>query len=278
MPSQPPTLRIPDVRGQVRQPGKYHNVPIRLPVCGRVIQANLSVPDVPARLSDVVPTARWLASEISAIRCEYAELCGMSAQCAKGCSHCCGYLVPISVPEAFRLCEDIQSLPAAERDLVVDRFQQAARAVFSAPAPPTAVADDPEESLKAVSRWYTELGISCPLLRDHQCSRYMVRPIVCREYYVTSAPNTCRPDSDQTADVLPNPISVAECLMQLAAEVEGAELDGIIMTTVLAWLPSNMHRHQQTWPAPELYARLVDILQDRAQLAQAAFDAQIDVA
>jgi hypothetical protein len=103
----------------------------------------------------------------------------------------------------------------------------------------------------------------------------MLRPVVCREYYVTSAPNTCQPDSDQTADVLPNPLSVAECLMQLAAEVEDAEPDGIIMTTVLAWLPSNMHRHQQTWPAPELYARLVDILQDRAQLAQATFDAQI---
>ena len=39
--------------------------------------------------------------------CEIARLNGATIPCGEGCSACCNYLVPLAVPEVFRLREEM---------------------------------------------------------------------------------------------------------------------------------------------------------------------------
>ena len=71
-----------------------------------------------ASLADIVPLARTISRKITDIAVEKIQTEGGRIPCCKGCSACCHYLVPLSVPEAFRLREDILSRPASQRRLM----------------------------------------------------------------------------------------------------------------------------------------------------------------
>ena len=79
------------------------------------------------------------------------------AACVKGCSFCCSQWVSLTTPEAFYLARRIRGKPAA-------------RTVASA-----------SEARRGIVHGGRLTMISpCPLLRDHACSVYEARPVVCR--------------------------------------------------------------------------------------------------
>jgi hypothetical protein len=52
------------------------------------------------------------------------------------------------------------------------------------------------EEISALGEQYFRLGIPCPLLEDESCSIYADRPLICRQYIVSSDPVHC---TDATA-------------------------------------------------------------------------------
>jgi Fe-S-cluster containining protein len=237
---------------------------IQLPVFDRMLDERVCVADVPARLADMVPLARHLAERILASAVAQLHERGLQLSCRKHCDACCYYLVPVSAPEAFALWESMLSLPDPSRERIAGRFEQAARNVLATPF--TAPADEQaEELLKTVADWYTALEQPCPLLKQHVCELHTERPVVCREYNVVSEASLCDGNRPGVATRLELPVSLAECLMELAAHMEGSEPEGVILSTLLAWLPENLDRHHRTYPAIELAQTLLEIVRRRCR-------------
>jgi len=114
--------------------------------------------------------------------------------CRAGCGACCRHLVAVTPFEAGSLMRLVESLPTAERQAIRAGFAAAARAIDEvglraevAGAPLLALA-----ALRGLAARYFHLGIPCPFLQDERCAVYPHRPLVCREYIVTSPPEECQ--------------------------------------------------------------------------------------
>lgn len=212
-----------------------------------------------ARLSDVAAVAQELASKMSCEILRSTESRGEKVSCCKGCGACCQYLVPLSMPEAFRLVEDINSLSKPRRKKILSAFKSAARRVIK--ATPAQLKSD---SAETIGRWYSQLKLPCPFLSDNVCTFYQYRPIACREHMVTSDPRFCVGFQPNAGKVVPMAVSILDAMGQLAAELEGTETEAVMMPLAVEWANLNAQRNQRTWPAEQLFQRFANILNQQS--------------
>jgi len=123
-----------------------------------------------------------------------------------------------------------------------------------------------------VVEWYSDLDIACPLLSEGLCTHYDRRPTVCREHIVTGSAVACRLDgtdkfSGREANIAPVPISVVQALGELAAELEGGEVEAVMLPLALPWAEDNLERSVRSWPAKFMAERFVEILRRMASNA-----------
>jgi hypothetical protein len=133
-----------------------------------------------------------------------AQIAAMKARiqapipCVQGCSHCCKFNeILLSKWQALVLIREIERLPAAEREAVVDRIMSASGPSGGGVASP------------------------CALLSERgRCSVYGGRPLPCRGYHSLSEPDCRRRLSGEGGDP---PTFVVLRLIELAAlDVLGA--------------------------------------------------------
>ena len=91
-----------------------------LDVFGEPVDLVVNVKEEGARLADIVPLARAVSAKITDKVGEIARLNGATIPCGKGCSACCNYLVPLALPEVFRLREEVLDMPLV-RQLLIER-------------------------------------------------------------------------------------------------------------------------------------------------------------
>ncbi len=77
-------------------------------------------------------------------------------------------------------------MPAERRERLEARFAAAEAAIDAAGLAARAGRSDRELSVG-----YFALGMPCPFLEEESCSIHPDRPLVCREYLVTSPPELC---------------------------------------------------------------------------------------
>jgi Fe-S-cluster containining protein len=241
-------------------------VSITLRLSGRPWPVRLSVADRQARLSELVPVARWMADRVMQHSIRWACDSGQPVSCRKGCAACCRYLVPLSAPEAAWLAGEIDALPSWVRRHVQQDLAAVARRIIQA-GPPTlpqpssaGPAVQATTPAGAAGEWYSRLKITCPLLRGDCCALYSRRPLACREHLVTSSPEACKGLAPGRGDLLQTPLSVLTALAALAAELEQAPLEAVIFPLVLAWREVNADRDRRTWPAVRLVERFLALL------------------
>jgi Fe-S-cluster containining protein len=246
--------------------GKGRIIKLVLDVFGQREQLAISVKDERIRLADIVPLARALSAKIADIVCERERLKGATIPCEKGCSTCCNYLVPLAVPEVFRLCEEIHAMPLVRQVLIEQKCVKAAQQMLGE-RPPASFADlasaDTAEStaelLCMTSNWYADFELNCPFLCKRMCTIYENRPMACREYAVTGCPEACSGGPGQAKGVY-MPARMSEVLGRLARDLEGTNVEGLIMPLALIWGDDNAQRDSRTWPASEMVARFMEIV------------------
>lgn len=141
----------------------------------------ITVPDAPVPARDVVPALQGLVNAVVA-----AAESGKAISCRKGCGACCRQLVPVSRTEGERLLDLVDALPRERRGEIKRRFA-AAEAVLV----PAGFMDRTGRTDRELSTAYFALGVPCPFLEEESCSIHADRPLVCREYLVTSPPELC---------------------------------------------------------------------------------------
>ena len=147
---------------------------------------DVTVPSDAVAAREVVPALQKLINAVVATAETMSADGGKPISCRKGCGACCRQLVPISRTEGERLADIVRALPAGRRARVEKRFEEAATRIERAGLWPTNGRSDREISLG-----YFALGVPCPFLEDESCSIHAERPLICREYLVTSPAELC---------------------------------------------------------------------------------------
>ena len=168
---------------------------LRLSVGELRIVHPITVPTGPVAAADVVTALQGLVNAVVA-----AAEAGKAISCRKGCGACCRQLVPISRTEAERLMVTVANLPAERRATLEARFSAAEAALAAADLKERKGRPDRE-----LSTGYFALGIPCPFLEEESCSIHPDRPLVCREYLVTSPAELCAGPEQEGVTPVPVP-------------------------------------------------------------------------
>ena len=193
---------------------------LRLTVGDLRIVHPISVPNGPIEAADAVPALQGLVNAVVA-----AAEAGKTVSCRKGCGACCRQLVPVSSSEGERLLRVVDSMPAGRRDALKARFAAAEAAITGAGLDQRQGRSDRELSVA-----YFALGIPCPFLEDESCSIHQERPLICREYLVSSPPELCAGPTQEGVTPLPVP------KVSLAARGLQDEADGWFpLALLMAW-------------------------------------------
>jgi hypothetical protein len=219
-----------------------------------------------------VPLARHLADVTSRRLAAMACQSGLTVPCRKGCTGCCHYFLPLSIPEAMRLWDDVSALPAWRQHAVLGAFNHAAGRLLKASPPPCGQgADDRGDAvgLTGLSQWYQNLQIACPLLAANLCGMYPRRPIACRAFLVAGLVATSS-DPCSSAKIVPTPVDLVHALGLLAARLEGTPVEAVAMPMTLAWAMENRSRRQRTFPARMLVETFVTIVRNLAKRTKPA--------
>ena len=243
---------------------------LELDVLGKEVDFRIDVGQGQARLADIVPLARTICTKITDVVVESIRSDGGRIPCRKGCATCCAlYLVPLSVPEALRLNEEISAAPPHQRESMLKACLLAARRILSQNPPESFIPQATEASklgpvdLNLVSSWYTSLKLSCPFLYNRVCTIYEQRPLACREHFVKGSAGACRGERG-TAEVVEIPVQIPNVLAQLAGELEGVSAEAVILPLTQVWCEQNAERAERTWPAAMMVRRFVEILKTMA--------------
>jgi Fe-S-cluster containining protein len=217
-------------------------------------EAAVPVPDGPARPRDILPAAQALDEAIVARGVKQG---GEAVSCRKGCGACCRQVVPVSQPEARRLAELVATLPEPRQSAVRARFSAARQRLADAGLLDRLRWPDADPQSLAVD--YFRQWIACPFLEDESCSIYADRPLVCREYLVTTpAANCSQPLIAPVVRVkLAGRVSVA--MGQLEPTTSERGVWWLPLTLALEWAEANQEEPTPR-PALELLRALVSWL------------------
>jgi len=242
---------------------------LELDILGKKMNFHISAGKDQARLADIVPLARTICTKITDVVLQSVSSNGGQIACRKGCLACCRHLIPLSVPEAFRLNEEIAAATGRRRESVWKTCLHAARQILDRKPPiplmPQTAEASPASSvdLNLVSKWYRDFKLDCPFLHNGVCTIYEQRPLACREHYVTGSAKACR-EERCCPEVLEMPVQVPNALGKLASELEGTSVEAVILPLALVWCEENRQRAERTWPFATMVKRFFEIVKEMA--------------
>jgi Fe-S-cluster containining protein len=250
-----------------------------MPFAGQAVHLRVQVPDGRARLADVVPLARAICDEFTERIIRRVEAEGGRITCAKGCGVCCtNFLVPMSVPEAFAIIEDMHALSLGERKRLELEFGQAERKLAESGLSQEFARLDPAEADSAqkqrdlAGQWWSRQRFPCPLLWEQACGLYASRPIPCREFLAVSPPELCQTNHPTRVR---RPFDMHTVLSAWAAELEGTRPTLVLMANLLSWCLGKTTRAQRTWRAPGMVRRFLDVLVAVAARGEATYQGPV---
>jgi Fe-S-cluster containining protein len=230
---------------------------IELPTPDGVLRGKVSVPGGPMRLPGLVGVAFAITNGLVDRGLRLETLNGRELSCRAGCGACCRHMVPVSPPEAFHLAELIERAPA--RDALRARFE-AIGARLEAEGLVAELLDPPptSDSSLPVARRYFALQMACPFLENESCGIHRDRPVVCRDYNVTSPPEWCQRPYDHDVQKVPMPLPLAVPLARATSRLAGVRPQLIPLTLAPSWAMEHAELGRRTWPGPEMLELLLE--------------------
>lgn len=185
-----------------------------------VLELEVTVPADPVPVRVMLPVLQTLTNQVVSLGVAGAEREGRQITCQAGCGACCKQLVPISVPEALDIQDFINTLPEERREVILERFRRALETFEETGFINRLkrVTELNSEDRLRLGLDYFKLGVDCPFLEEGSCSVYERRPLVCREYLVTSPAVNCQNPSPETIQSVDIPGSFSQQLRNVASD------------------------------------------------------------
>jgi Fe-S-cluster containining protein len=223
------------------------SVEFSIPYGDGEITGTAEVPSGRTNLTQLLPILQALDDSFVSAAASEAVAAGRTISCKAGCGACCRQLVPISVFEAEALAAWVRTLPEFQQQELATRFDQTLRTIAASGilerlvAPGTEFWDPENETHKNLALDYHYQRVPCPFLVDEACSIHPIRPLICREYLVTSSPEHCIDPATLKTEMVPMPIRLMPALNRIGAEVEHSTRGWIPLVFLFAWMKANAH-------------------------------------
>lgn len=250
---------------------KYDDLKLHLHVLGEDHEIDTRARVGPTRLGELLPLARSISEGVSAIAVAHEAREGRTVSCRAGCGACCCQVVPIAPLEAARLATVVEAMPEERRREVNGRFADAIRRLERAgvidPKRRRGVAalrstkKDPKEAWEDASGRYFKAGVPCPFLVDQSCSIYEERPMVCREFLVTTPAERCATWGADVRDV-PRPARMSEALTDATNAILGRRDPNLPLVLALEWAAAHRGALDREGDGEELAMTLVRQIQE----------------
>jgi Fe-S-cluster containining protein len=206
--------------------------------------ASAVVPAGQTNLTQILPVIQSLENSfIEGVTAQLGQA-GRAVSCKAGCGACCRQMVPLSIFEAEALTAWIRTLPDARQQELAQRFHQALTKLAAAGLIDRMVNEDwlaETQTARSMAIEYLYQRVPCPFLEEESCSIHPIRPLVCREYLVTSPPEHCFDPAAFQADPVRLPLHFARILNGIGAEVENDARGWIPLVFLFAWMKAGAH-------------------------------------
>ena len=190
---------------------------LRVPFGDGHVQIKISLPVKDAPSEAMLPGLRQLDEQLIAAGVATAERDGRSVSCRAGCGACCRQVVPVGATEARHLERFLRSLPAERQAVLAERAIAGMKRLEE-----TGVLADLErfwsadgDARNALAVTYFKAGVPCPFLENESCGIYAERPLVCREFLVTSDPKLCETPWDEGVAGVKVPLRLNPTLLEM---------------------------------------------------------------
>lgn len=195
------------------EPEEMLSANLKLDIGVEHFELKLAIPANPVKPQRMLPVFQKVANEIVVRGIEKSAAAGKPVSCRAGCTACCRQPLIISEAEAYNLAELVESMPAERRRAVKRRFHKGRERFeklgwferldeFSDEAR-NGRCEDPDGNFAALLSEYMKQSVECPFLENNLCSIYEERPLMCREYMVTSPAENCEDPRPQSTVRLP---------------------------------------------------------------------------
>ena len=153
-------------------------------------------PEGEVALVDILPEIFAISNELIAHALSVAGAKGQRASCERGCVSCCYQLIVMSDHEALLLAHIVSLMEPKEQARIKDALKSMLHVLeknglLAEMLDTHANCFSDSERLVEVQRRYWELQLACPFLVEGSCSVYEFRPLVCRQYMVSSPSGCC---------------------------------------------------------------------------------------
>jgi Fe-S-cluster containining protein len=244
------------------------NIHLQLDGNERIIET--PIPSGEQTVQALFPAARAIVHQIVDHAVAAAERGGRKVSCCAGCGACCRQLVVISLADAAALAQLVAAMPAQRQTVIRERFAQAIARLeavglldgaeprgerhLTQPARPAG-------ELPPLAVRYFQQQIACPFLEEESCSIHRDRPLVCREYLVTSPAERCSRLFVEPVDKIELPVYVADAMVRTVHRVAGAPLEAIPLVLALEWAEAHPQALQRTADGLTMLTTLVEEVQ-----------------
>ena len=231
-----------------------------------LIQLQAQVPAWPADLKGLLPAFRSITDDLVKISIDAAAAEAKTISCKAGCGACCRMAVPIAEPEAYRLREVIDAMPEPRRSEVLARFAAAMDVfrdtglldnIFQSPR----TEDDITRIMAGLHAYYAK-GHACPFLEQESCSIYEERPLICRQFLVTSPAENCSNIEGEGVERLPVPSRPSRALIMIASQENPSREAVLPLIQLVEWTDANRDLSEELF-APEWLAQFGAALQSK---------------
>jgi Fe-S-cluster containining protein len=235
---------------------KFVTVDFKFAVGDGSFGASLTVPEGQCNLTEILPVLQSFDDSLLTAISEQLGAEGLSVSCKAGCGACCRQMVPLSIFEAEALAAWIATMDPATREILAQRFHQALLKLASGGIIDRLVTEDwlaDTDSARQLALDYFYQRVPCPFLQDESCSIHPIRPLVCREYLVTSDPIHCARLDPLEVKRIPVPVKVSETLIYFRDGRGTPEPTAMPLVSVLDWAAKHCDDPQPSIPAVELF-------------------------
>jgi Fe-S-cluster containining protein len=226
---------------------------------GFSLPIDVEIPDMMITLADLVPPIQNLTDSVVSLAIKEHTKTGKAVSCKAGCASCCNQLIPLSVPEVFYIMDHIRRFPKPRQMKTIDRFKEVYKVITDnnlIDRLKVLVDDKDHPRDPSISRKYFEMGCPCPFLEDQSCAIHEIRPIVCREYNVSSDPKHCGDPYHHKIDIINLYNSNTKALAEVASRVLEQPRMLVLMPMIFDWYRENYHLSKIERHAEALFEEL----------------------
>lgn len=202
-------------------------------------KASATVPAGQTNLTQILPVLQSLQDAYLDGVIGEVTASGQAVSCRAGCGACCRQMAPLTLIEAEWLSGWIRSLPEPRRRELAGRFEQAVQALTASGLRDRMGNQDwlaGTASVRQLGIEYFSLGIPCPFLEDESCSIHSMRPLICREYLVTTPAANCADPAALGVTHVPMALQFPRVLSRMGAEAGGKSRGWIPLLFLFEWM------------------------------------------